>query len=78
MLLDAEELMEKYKRNINKCLISILNDEDIIIETTKSFIINVDGLVKEKLMSKISSILSKVKRFENKVIILKSSTAQSN
>ena len=34
-----------------------------------------DGLVKEKLMSKISSILSKVKRFENKVIILKSSTA---
>ena len=75
MLLDAEELMEKYKRNINKCLISILNDEDIIIETTKSFIINVDVLVKEKLMSKISSILSKVKRFENKVIILKSSTA---
>ena len=31
--------------------------------------------VKEKLMSKISSILSKIKRFENKVIILKSSTA---
>ena len=77
MLLDAEALMEKYKKNINKCLISILNDEDIIIETTKSFIIKVDGFVKEELMSKISSILSKIKRFENKIIILKSNTAES-
>jgi RecJ-like exonuclease len=77
MLLDAEALMEKYKKNINKCLVSILNDEDIIIETTKSFIIKVDGFVKEELMSKISSILSKIKRFENKIIILKSNTAGS-
>lgn len=73
-LQEGERILAEYKYTLNKYVQTILSDESRVVEGRWSFMIVGDGLIDEKMLGAISSILSGITRFEGKALFVRTIT----
>ena len=71
---EGEELLASYRRVLNRCVRSLLGDDERITEYSKSILLSGDGIVNESMLSPLTTILSSISRFHGRVLIIKTAT----
>lgn len=77
-LQEGERILVEYKHILNNYVQNILSDGKRVIEGKWSFIIAGDGLIDEKMLGAVSSILSGIAKFEGKVLFVKTVTSDGD
>lgn len=73
-LQEGDRILAEYKYTLSNYVQNILSNENRIVEGTWSFMIIGDGLIDEKMLGAISSILSGITRFEGKALFVRTIT----
>jgi len=73
-LQEGEKVLAEYRSTLSKCIQTIMNDQNRVIEGEWSFTIVGDGLIDENLIGSIASILSDIKKFEGKALLINTTT----
>ncbi|MEM3583859.1 MAG: DHH family phosphoesterase [Nitrososphaerales archaeon] len=73
-LQEGERILIEYKHILNNYVQNILNDEKRIVEGKWSFMVIGDGLIDEKMLGAVSSILGGIAKFEGKALFVKTIT----
>lgn len=74
-LQEAEKVLAEYRQALNRCIQAVLGDSDRLVEKPKLVTVNGDGLVEENMLGAISSILSGMGRFHEKIVMVRTATA---
>ena len=73
-LQEGERVLAEYRYTLNNYVQTILSDESKVVEEKWSFMIIGDGLIDEKMLGAISSILSGITKFEGKALFVRTVT----
>ncbi|MCP8320119.1 MAG: DHH family phosphoesterase, partial [archaeon] len=73
-LQEGERILAEYRYTLNNYVQTILSDESRVVEGRWSFMIIGDGLIDEKMLGAISSILSGITKFEGKALFVRTIT----
>ncbi|MGB9660297.1 MAG: DHHA1 domain-containing protein [Nitrososphaerales archaeon] len=73
-LQEGERILAEYKYTLNNYVQTILSDKNRVAEGRWSFMVVGDGLIDEKMLGAISSILSGIAKFEGKALFVRTVT----
>jgi RecJ-like exonuclease len=71
---EGERMLANYRQALNRCIRTLLGDEERVTEFAKSILITGDGIVNENLLSPLASMLASISRFHGRVLMVKTAT----